>query len=236
MKVTLLSLYPDIMNLYGSGANILCLKKHIEAQGIEVEVKSCSIGDKIDFSEADFVYMGAGTERSQKRVLRDFLQYKNEFEGYVESGKIALFCGNSFELLGKRINTLNGEKIDCLDLCSFETFEKEKRVVVDTVCSCRFVKDKIIGFMNKQSESTIVTNPFFRTVFGAGNAPDRNDEGVVYKGLFATQLSGPILIRNPHLRAFIEDKIYESKGESHFPVSFANEERAYKESLAGLTK
>lgn len=236
MKIKLLSLYPDLMNLYGSSGNIRSLVRHIEAAGAEVEVKSASVGDQIDLSEADFVFMGAGTERSQKRVLRDFLPYKQDFKEYLENGGLALFCGNSFELLGKSITTLSGKQIECLGLFEYETFEQEKRIVVDTVCDCRFVKDPVIGFMNKQSSTSIVATPFFRVLSGTGNSSDRNDEGIASGGLFATQLAGPLLVRNPHLRAYIEKKIYEKKGLSCFPVSFANEERAYGESLKGLKK
>ncbi len=236
MKIKILSLYPDLMNLYGSSGNIRCLLRHIEALGVEVELVKASVGDKIDFSDIDFAYMGAGTERSQRRALRDFLPYKEGFEAYLKEGGLALFCGNSFEMLGKKITLLSGEEIECLNLFSFETALRERRIVVDTVCSCRFLNAPVIGFMNKQSESTIVTTPLFRVSSGAGNSPDRNDEGLVSGGLFATQLAGPLLVRNPHLRAFIEQKLYEKKGFSLFPVSFANEERAYQESLAGLKK
>ena len=236
MKIKILYLYPDLMNLYGSSGNIRCLERHIESAGAEVEVVRASVGDEIDFSEVDFVYMGAGTEKSRLRALSDFLPHKEKLECYLKEGGIALFCGNSFEILGKKIKTLSGEDINCLNLFDYETFEEKRRVVVDTICDCRFVKGEVIGFMNKQSRTSIVATPFFRVVKGAGNAPDRNDEGIVSGGLFATQLSGPVLVRNPHLRAYLEKKIYEKKGLPLAPVSFANEERAYQESLEGLKK
>ncbi len=236
MKIKILYLYPDLMNLYGSSGNIRCLERHIEAAGGEVEVARATVGDEIDFSDIDFVYMGAGTEKSRLRALSDLLTHREKLENYLNDGGLALFCGNSFEILGKKIKTLAGENIECLNFFDFETFEEKRRVVVDTICDCRFVDGEIIGFMNKQSRTSIVATPLFRVIKGAGNAPDRNDEGIAFKGLFATQLSGPILVRNPHLRAFMEKKIYEKKGLSLSPVSFANEERAYAESLAGLKK
>ena len=236
MKIKILSLYPDLMNLYGSSGNIRCLVRHMEAVNLEVEVKYASIGDEIDFSDVDFVYMGAGTERSALRVIRDFLPYRKDFKAYLDKGGIALFCGNSFELLGKKITALSGESTQCLELFDYESFAQERRTVVDVIATCKCVKDPIIGFMNKQSRTTIVTSPFFRVNQGYGNAPDRNDEGAMEGGLFATQLAGPLLVRNPHLRAYIERKIYEKKGYSLFPISFANEESAYIESLKGLKK
>ena len=164
------------------------------------------------------------------------MPHKEKLKNYLEDGGLALFTGNSFEILGKKIKTTANEDIACLHLFDYETFEEKRRIVVDTVCDCRFVDGEVIGFMNKQSRTNIVATPFFRVVKGAGNAPDRNDEGIAEGGLFATQLSGPLLVRNPHLRAFMEKKIYEKKGLSLSPVSFANEERAYTESLSGLKK
>ena len=236
MKIKILYLYPDLMNLYGSSGNIRCLERHIIAAGAEVEIVRSSVNDEISFDDVDFVYMGAGTERSRLRALADLLPHKEKLENYLKNGSVALFCGNSFEILGSKIKTLSGENIPCLNLFDYETFDENRRVVVDTICECRFLNSEVIGFMNKQSRTSIVATPFFRVVKGAGNAPDRNDEGIVSGGLFATELSGPILVRNPHLRAYIEKKIYEKKGIALSPVSFANEERAYGESLEGLKK
>lgn len=234
MTVKILSLYRDLANLYGSDANIRCLKKHIEETGNTCEVTYLQLGQAPNFSDYDFVYMGAATERSQKRILSELIGHKAELFDYIQNGGLCLFCGNSFELLGKSITALDGTVFEALDFYDFETVEAKRRVVVDTVCDCRLVPEKIVGFMNKQSRTTIVTNPLFRVVKGAGNAPDRNDEGICDKGLFATELSGPLLVRNPHFRVMLEKKIYEKKGIEALPLYFMYEEKAHKESLKGL--
>ena len=66
MELNLLHLYPDCMSLYGEYANVAVLKRHLEALGVSVTVKGVSLDDTPDFSAADFIYMGAGTERTQK--------------------------------------------------------------------------------------------------------------------------------------------------------------------------
>lgn len=234
MKIKLLYMYPDLMNLYGSSGNMRCIEKHITEAGSETEIIYADLGDEIDFSDVDFVYIGAGTERSQKRVLEDIKRHKTALKEYIDLGGVCLFCGNSFELLGKSITAVNGEVYECLGFYDFQTIEKKRRVVVDTVCTCSLISSKIVGFMNKQSSTTIIPNPLFRVVSGAGNASDRNDEGILDKNLFATQLSGPILVRNPQLRAVIEKRIYDNKGLDLLPLYFMYEEQAYKESLKGL--
>ena len=90
--------------------------------------------------------------------------------------------------------------------------------------------------MNKQSFTSFVPNPMFRVVSGSGNAPDRNDEGLQDKSLYATSLAGPILVRNPHFCAHIEKELYKKKGLNTFPSGFVYEQMAYNTSLDGLTK
>jgi len=233
MKIKLVSMYSNLMNLYGSSGNLRCLEKHINENSIETEIIYADLGDEIDFSDVDFVFVGAGTEKSQRRVLEDIIRHKTALYEYINRGGVCLFCGNSFELLGKNI-TYKNEKAEALGFYDFESFVKDKRCVVDTVCTCSLTKEKIIGFMNKQSVTTIVTNPLFRVVSGAANAPDRNDEGIYDKNLFATELSGPILVRNPHLRAVIEERIYKNREINAMPLYFMYEQQAYNESLKGL--
>lgn len=234
MKIKILWLYKNLMNLYGSRGNVLCLARHMKEAGLEVEIVEAEIGDEISFSDVDFVFMGAGTENSRDRALKDILKYKYEFKNYIENGGVCLFSGNSLELLSVGILKRNGEQLEGLGLYNFEVYETEKRTVVDTVCSCKFLNDKIIGFMNKQSITSFVPNPIFRVIKGAGNAPDRNDEGIFDKNLYATELSGPILVRNPHLCAHIEKAIYRNKNLSIVPQGFAYEQMAYNKSLSGL--
>ena len=61
MRIQLLHLYPDLMNLYGEYANVAALRRSLERQGAEVVVRTGTLYEDIDFSDADFVYMGAGT-------------------------------------------------------------------------------------------------------------------------------------------------------------------------------
>ena len=55
--------------------NVCILKKHLEDQGLEIEVDHKTIGDEIDFSKYDFVFMGSGTERNLDAVFKDLSKY-----------------------------------------------------------------------------------------------------------------------------------------------------------------
>lgn len=69
MNLNILHLYPDCMSLYGEYANLAVLKRHLETMGVSVTVEKVTLDDTPDFSDADFIYMGAGTERTQKAAL-----------------------------------------------------------------------------------------------------------------------------------------------------------------------
>lgn len=72
MELKLLHFYPDLMSLYGSYANVSILKRTLEAMGNTVAVERVRPGEDADIADADFIYMGAGTERAQKAALADF--------------------------------------------------------------------------------------------------------------------------------------------------------------------
>ena len=44
-------LYSDLLNLYGENGNIKALKKHLEEQGVMVNVEFLTINDSIDFKK-----------------------------------------------------------------------------------------------------------------------------------------------------------------------------------------
>ena len=75
MEWKILHFYPDLMSLYGSYANAAVLKRYLERLGGDVSVHFIRPGEQADLAAADFIFMGAGTERSQKAALADFARY-----------------------------------------------------------------------------------------------------------------------------------------------------------------
>ena len=64
MELRFLHFYPDLMSLYGSWGNLALLRRHLEDLGNTVTVEEIRPGQEADFENADFIFMGAGTERS----------------------------------------------------------------------------------------------------------------------------------------------------------------------------
>lgn len=215
MELTILHLYPDCMSLYGEYANVAVLRRHLEAMGVGVTVETALFEDAPDFEKADFIYMGAGTERTQKAALTALLPHKAALKAAIDRGAVLLFTGNAMELLGASITEEeSGKAWPCLGFGEFTTLETGYRAPEDVVARTSLWGSFVVGFMNKCSEIYGVTTPLFEQVErGPGNAGDGGpEEGYVDGNVFATHLTGPILVKNPDFVDFLIRRIFAAKG------------------------
>ena len=244
MDLTILHLYPDCMSLYGEYANLTVLRRHLEAMGVSVAVESALFEDAPDFERADFIYMGAGTERTQKAALEALLPHKEAFQAAVGRGAVVLFTSNAMEALGASVTDVKGKVWPGLGFAGFTTAETDKRYPCDVVASAELWEGNVVGFMNKCSATVGVTTPLFRVEVGySGNTgnPDLDDgddgEGYVDGNVFATHLAGPVLVKNPDFTDFLIRRIFEVKGwpmPENLPV-LPYEREAYEVTVKELT-
>ena len=196
MKI--LHLYHDLMNLYGDYANISALTRILHLNGIEHTVDRLSLNDEPDLCGYDFIYVGSGSEENQKLALSHLITYKDDLAEYINSGKFALFTGNSFEMLGESIESFLGE-FEGLGIFDFKTVEQNKtRTTADAVFENCEIDKPLVGFINKCSVIEGVAEPLFSVKIGLGNTKDDCFEGVRKNNFFGTHLTGPVLIKNPH--------------------------------------
>lgn len=225
MEIKILHLYYDIMNLYGEYGNIKILEQHLKDQGFEVTVDKKTIGEIKDFREYDFIYMGCGTERNQQVILQDILKEKAELQSVMESGKVILLTGNSYEILGKSID---GKP--ALEFFGFETEHKEKRETPDVICTSDILKNKVVGFINTMSMIKNNDKPLFKIEWNSESNIVNEPEGIVYKNLMGTHLIGPLLIRNPEILRMIIEKICKQKDENfqYKEIEYEDEQKGYE--------
>lgn len=221
MELTILHLYPDCMSLYGEYANVAVLRRHLEAMGVSVTVESALFEDTPDFERAGFIYMGAGTERTQKAALTALLPHQEALKAAVDRGAAVLFTGNAMELLGASVTDGAGRVWPCLGFADFTTTEHEWRYPRDVVAEAQLWEGGVVGFMNKCSSTRGVKTPLFRVEAGyEGNTGDPdldldggdNGEGYVDGNVFATHLTGPVLVKNPDFVDFFIKRIFSLKG------------------------
>ena len=213
MELTILHLYPDCMSLYGEYANVMVLRRHLEVMGASVTVETALFEDAPGFQRADFIYMGAGTERTQKSALMALLPRKEELKAAVDWGAVLLFTGNAMELLGASITDVTGDAWPGLALAQFTTVETDKRVPEDVIAHTGLLDGPVVGFMNKCSVTKGVASPLFeRLSLGLGNEEEGGPEGYVSGNVFATHLTGPVLVKNPDFVDFLVKRIFSVKG------------------------
>ena len=212
MELTILHLFPDFMSLYGEYANVAVLRRYLERMGAAVTVRAVNCGDDPDFSDADLIYMGAGTERKQKIALEKILPHAEALKAAVERGAAVLFTGNAMETLGASVTDVTGKVWPGLGLADFTTVEYDRRDPGDVVAYSGLWEQAVVGFMNKCSVTRGVTAPLFSRVEGFGNEESCEPEGYVSGNVFATHLTGPVLVKNPDFLDFITRRLFERKG------------------------
>ncbi|MDE6590659.1 MAG: hypothetical protein K2K53_10015, partial [Oscillospiraceae bacterium] len=161
MELTILHLYPDCMSLYGEYANVMVLRRHLEASGVSVAVETALFEDTPGFDRADVVYMGAGTERTQKAALSALLPHREALEAAISRGALVLFTGNAMEALGASVTDGSGRVWQGLGLADFTTVETDRRVPEDAVAHTALWESPVVGFMNKCSTTKGVASPLF---------------------------------------------------------------------------
>lgn len=238
MELTILHLYPDGMSLYGEYANIAVLRRHLEAMGVSVEVETALFEDAPDLEHASFIYMGAGTERTQKAAITALLPHKDALQAAIGRGAVVLFTGSAMELLGASITDAGGTIWPCLGLAEFTTVESDKRTPGDVVAHTALWDSSAVGFMNKCSVTQGVEQPLFsRLSLGFGNEAEGGGEGYVDGNVFATHLTGPVLVKNPDFLGLIIRRLFAAKEwelPEHLPV-LPHEREAYAVTLRELT-
>lgn len=231
MTIRILHWYYDIMNLYGEYGNIKVLEKHLQDQGVKVIVDRKTVNENIDLEEYDFIYIGAGTEDNQLFVMKDMKKHVEALKKYIDDEKVALFTGNSYEMLGKSIDSEAG-----LEIFDFETKILDDRKTADIIYKSKYLKNKVVGFVNKMTDIVHNLNPLFEVEFGIGENIKNDVEGIKYKNLYGTHVTGPILVRNPEMLEKLVRLICMQKDKNYVckKIKYPNEKDGYDLVLSEL--
>lgn len=258
--IKILHLYPDLMNLYGDWANADILARSLNACGQSAAVEKKSVGESIDLASYDLIYIGSGTERSQRACMRDLERHKDALAEMIEAEKHILATGNSHELFGCSVKTSEGEQYDTLGILDFETTQEHSRKTCDVIVTASFLQDKLIGFINRaggRQKQCGQGRPFerpFTTAEPEAEKQSKNkprsgehgknknivstQEGIRYKNLLGTYMTGPVLVRNPPLLAYYAGVLCEEAPVTNAPADtelFKYQQMAYRSALEKLS-
>ena len=215
MNVRIIHFYPDLMNLYGSYANLAVLKRYLEALGCAVSIETVNPGGASNLTQADFLYMGAGTERREEAVMADFSRFREDLKAAANDGAAMLFAGTAMELLGREIRNASGSAYAGTGLADFHTEHQKTRAVGDVYGHTELFPEAVVGFLNKCGKVLGVETPLLSaTKLGVGNELVPGPEGYHWKNVFASQLTGPLLVKNPKLLETAAAAIYARRGKA----------------------
>ena len=230
MDIKIIHFYPDLMSLYGSYANVSILRRHLEDLGNTVAVESVDYGQPADIAGADFLYMGAGTERSQKAALKDFSRLGEAIRSAAADGTAMLFAGTAMELLGQSVTDRDGTVFPGIGLADFTSVQSGKRILGDVYGATPLYDSAVVGYMNKCAVISGVETPLLSSLsMGFGNEAAGGPEGYHQNNVFASELTGPLLVKNPLMLGAVIAAIYRRRGAElpeHIPA-YPFEERGY---------
>lgn len=205
-------LYPELLNLYGDGGNILVLRKRLEWRGIGCEVQEVHIDDRPSFADVDIVFIGGGSDREQRIVCEHLLAERAELAAYVEDGgALGAVCGG-YQLLGHSY-LMGDEEVEGLSLVDLYTDRGSPRLIGNIAIESRICEQPIVGYENHGGRTHLGegVEPLGRVVHGHGNDGETGYEGCLYKNVVGTYIHGPLLPKNPGVADYLIGRALERK-------------------------
>ncbi len=199
-------LYHDLLNLYGDYANMLVLQKRFEDVGKTLEIQQISVEEYTELSDADFIYIGAGTEKSLIAALKDIRRFKDDLKTFLDNKKPLLCTGNSFALFSQSIVDLSDNQYEGLGFLDIHVKQIPTRNYSEYVMRSEIFNYPAVGVINSSYKVICNEKPLF-TVESSSAKQHMSTEGAIKGSLYATQLSGSLLVRNPLLLDYFAHRI-----------------------------
>ena len=202
MELNICHLYPDVLNLYGDGGNIITLQRRLSWRGIEAKLTRAPIGAPVSLAGVDLVFIGGGQDFEQQVLLEDLHRGRDrEIKAAIEDGVTFLTICGGYQMLGAYYETYDGQRCDfigALDLC---TVGSKTRMIGNYKFQCtpEAGGSVIVGFENHSGKTRLGSGvrPLGKVLAGFGNNGEDGTEGAHYKNVFGSYSHGPMLPKNP---------------------------------------
>ncbi len=236
--LVIVHLFPELLNLYGDGGNVICLRRRLEWRGLSVVVQEVGMGDAMDFARADIVFIGGGADREQLIVKDAMMGRKAELSAYVADGGVLLAVCGGYQFLGHSY-AMDQVVVEGLGIVDMETVRGEGRLIGNAVIQSEICSVPIVGFENHGGRTTLGAGvaPLGRVLGDTfGNNGQDGYEGVRQGNLIGTYLHGPLLPKNPQVADWLIARAYERRGQAVelTPLDDAEEVAANRVMLARL--
>lgn len=216
-------LYPDVLNMFSDGGNIICMKKRLEWRGIKADVTEIPVGEKLNVNDFDLFFIGGGQDFEHGIHMNDFIGNKAvEIKKAVEDEKTFLAICTGYQLLGNFYKAADGTQYDLSGAVDLYTIGQKDRLLGNYCFESEEVPSlKIVGFENHAGRTYLSDSvrPLGKVLKGYGNNGEDMTEGVRYKNVFGSYAHGSLLPKNPALADLILKTALERKYNKEFELS-----------------
>ncbi|HEY2537372.1 MAG TPA: glutamine amidotransferase [Solirubrobacteraceae bacterium] len=197
------ALYPDLMNIYADRGNLLVLQRRCQWRGIGFELAGSGLGEQLDASAHDLLYIGGGQDRDQRLCAEDLLQTKRAalHEAAARKAVILGVCGG-YQLLGNTY-TLDQQEIEGVGLLDVDTVRDPGQRLIGNIAIEVTLEDGaerrvLAGFENHGGRTRVglQAQTLGRVLAGHGNDGRSSQEGARQGTTIGTYLHGPLLPKN----------------------------------------
>ncbi|MDP1712482.1 MAG: glutamine amidotransferase [Candidatus Nanopelagicaceae bacterium] len=206
MTFSIIHLLPELLGTYGDRGNVDILSWRLRARGIEHEVLTVGVGEKIP-TGADLYLLGGGEDDAQI-AAKEILARKDGLKKALESGAHIFAVCAGFQILGMNFPASGGRIIPGLELIAVETISAQLRSVGEVISEPTIPIATLTGFENHGGQTRFLEElqPLGRVRYGVGNGTGSGVEGLITGQIVATYMHGPALARNPELADWVLER------------------------------
>ena len=202
MELKICHLYPDVLNLYGDGGNIICMRRRLQLRGVDVGVDKLPIGSAGSLAGYDIVFIGGGQDFEQQVLLDDLHRGRDrEIRAAIDDGTVFLTICGGYQMLGHYYETYDGKRCDFIGALDLVTVGAKTRMIGNYKfrCTPESGGSVVVGFENHSGKTRLGASvaPLGTVIVGYGNNGEDRTEGAHYKNVFGTYSHGPVLPKNP---------------------------------------
>ena len=202
MELKICHLYPDVLNLYGDGGNILCMRRRLLWRGVGAEITRLPLGSRMSLAGFDIVFIGGGQDFEQQVLLEDLHRGRDrEIVAAANDGVVFLTICGGYQMMGHYYETFDGKRCDFIGLLDLCTVGAKQRMIGNYKFRCTESAggSVVVGFENHSCRTILSPGlePLGTVLSGFGNNGEDKTEGAHWKNVFGTYSHGPMLPKNP---------------------------------------
>ena len=196
--------FASLMDLYGDYANMRVLAQRLKDIGQQVEYRVLPRFEGFDPDNTDMLFIGPGTEQSAMKACEEIGQYAGKIEKYLEKGGIVLLCGNAPALFGKGINAGDESRPGLGIIDSQYTVSYRLRRYSEILADGPW--GETVGTINTSCSVSWGGDPMFKVNVDTDRLSN-GTEGMIAGNIYATEITGPLLVNNPAACDYFVEKL-----------------------------